>query len=82
MSERFIPSITQLKTATEELPDVELWPEEEYVVPIEGRRRSYSISFRKVKYKSRAGDKTCRWMYDGKVMVRNSDLTLSTEESS
>lgn len=74
MSERFLPGINQLKKAAEELPDPEIWPEEEYVAPVESRSKVYSITFRRIKFNSRKKGKTYRWIYEGKVLFRQKSL--------
>lgn len=78
MSERFLPSLGQLKTAAEELPDPEIWPEDEYVVPLEGKQTVHQILFNRVKFSSRSNGRTYRWIYHGKVMIRTGSQSRSS----
>ena len=70
MSDRFLPSIGQLRIASQELPDPEIWPEEEYSVPIEGSKKVHQIIFNRIKFASRSSGRTFRWVYNGKVLIR------------
>ncbi len=70
MSDRFLPSLGQLRTASEELPDPEIWPEEEYIVPIEGSKKVHQVVFSRIKFSSRSNGRTYRWVYNGKVLIR------------
>lgn len=78
MSDRFLPSLGQLRAASEELPDPEIWPEEDYIVPIESGKRVHQVTFSRVKFASRSNGRTYRWVYQGKVLIRTSK---SSEES-
>lgn len=70
MSDRFLPSLSQLRAASHELPDPEIWPEDEYIVPIESAKRVHQVSFSRVKFASRSNGRTFRWVYEGKILIR------------
>ncbi len=71
MSERFLPSLNQIKAATGELPDPELWPEKEYSVPLNGGSKLYELTFKRIRFQGRGGSKGYRWIYEGKMLVRH-----------
>lgn len=70
MSDRFLPSLSQIRAASSELPDPEIWPDNEYSVPVESSKRVYEIVFNRIKFASRSSGRTYRWVYDGKVLIR------------
>ncbi len=67
--EKFVPHLSQVKEASKELPDAELWPEETYVAVVKGKTRTYQLTFRRIPYMSREKGKTFRWAYEGLVRV-------------
>lgn len=70
MSSRFLPSLGQLQRASKRLPDPREWPNDECTIPVdEDEEDGYEFSFKKVKFNSRTNGKTCKWVYDGKLMV-------------
>jgi len=69
MPERFIPSLGQIRAASEELPDPEIWPDNEYTVPIESGKLVQELAFQRVKF-TRSNGRTYRWVYEGKVLIR------------
>ncbi|WOO40353.1 hypothetical protein [Rubellicoccus peritrichatus] len=71
MNDRFLPSLSQVRAASEELPDPEIWPENEYSVPIEGSKKVHEVIFSRVKFASRSNGRTYRWVYDGKILIRS-----------
>lgn len=71
MSDRFLPSLSQINEAAKELPDPELWPEKEYSVPISGNSKLYELTFRRIPFRDKEGNKTHRWIYEGKMLVRH-----------
>lgn len=76
MNDRFLPSLGQIRAASEELPDPEIWPEDEYSVPIEGSKKVHEVIFNRIKFASRSNGRTYRWVYEGKILIRtgkNSD---------
>ena len=68
-NEKFVPHVSQLEEAAKQLPDAELWPEEIYIAILEGKTRSYELTFRRIPYMSRTKKKTFRWAYEGLVRV-------------
>ena len=69
---KFIPNLTQLNEATQELPDPDIWPESSYHCPLEvdGKRRSIKFSLKSI---SRGKTACPRWIYEGKVLIRKRD---------
>lgn len=76
MSERFLPSIQQFNHALATLPDPDLWPQDEFRAVVKGNSRdgeSQEILFRKIKV-SRSSGNTSRWVFEGRMMIRNRDI--------
>ena len=69
MSTRFLPSLGQLRRASRDLPDPDNWPNSDYSVPVDEKKRDYELVFRKVKFSSRNNGKVSRWVYEGKIMI-------------
>ena len=70
---KFIPNLTQLGDATKELPDAEIWPEATCICPIEVNGRQKTIEFTRKKV-TRGSERPYRWVYEGKVLIRNRDV--------
>lgn len=70
---KFLPNIGQIQDALPELPDPETWDEDRYSVfiDVDGKRRS--ITFKKVRI-ARGSKKVHRWIYSGKMLVRQRDI--------
>lgn len=71
MSKRFLPSLSQIERASRELPRPETVSEESLDIPLGNGAGDYKITFQRVKFASRSSGKTVRWVYDGKVMIKN-----------
>jgi len=71
-TQRFIPTLQQVQTASRELPLPDLWPEEQYVVAVQGRRKIHEMNFRKIAFLNKSKEKVYRWVYEGKVFVGES----------
>ncbi|MGF1450437.1 MAG: hypothetical protein ACFB21_00005 [Opitutales bacterium] len=71
MSSRFVPSIRQLETAAEMLPNPDSWPDDVYVVPIGKSERQRLLTFRRVEFNQRDGEVAQRWLYEGKVLIQH-----------
>lgn len=69
-SRHFLPSLSQVQTAAGLLPDPESYVGDTCDRSVEEWQDKYSISFRRVRFVSRNGRKTWRWVYEGKIMVR------------
>ncbi len=69
MSERFVPNLKQVEQAAQQLPDAEIWPEDEFLVPLDSHT-DRQLTFRRIRFNSRSQGKTYRWVYDGKVLVK------------
>lgn len=72
-STKFIPNLTQLKEATKGLPDAELWPEDTCICPILVDEKQKTIEFTR-KQITRGSTRPYRWIYEGKVLIRNRDI--------
>ncbi len=70
---KFIPNLTQLKEATQELPDPELWPEETCVCPVMVNEKQKLLEFTRKRI-SRGNTRPYRWIYEGKILIRNRDI--------
>ncbi len=68
---RFLPSLNQIRLAAKELPDPEIWPGEDYIVPLESASSVYEVTFQRIKFRSKRSGTNYRWIYDGKLLVRN-----------
>ena len=71
--EKFIPNFTQLKESLASLPDPEEWMEESYTCRITADGKRQSLIFAKLEIK-RGSSKVARWVYEGKVLIRNRDV--------
>ncbi|WP_269538811.1 hypothetical protein [Cerasicoccus fimbriatus] len=80
MSKRFLPSIDQIKRASEELPDADSHESEECAVSFKVGSTTRELSFKRVKFNAGEGKSIYRWVYDGKVMIRNSDIQKSRQK--
>lgn len=72
-STKFVPNLAQLNTATKELPDAELWPNDNFLCPILVDKKQKTIEFTR-KQITRGSAKPYRWIYEGKVLIRNRDV--------
>lgn len=70
---RFIPSLSQIRLAAKELPDPEIWPEEDYIVPLESSSSVYEVTFQRIKFRSRRNGTNYRWIYNGRMLVRHAE---------
>jgi hypothetical protein len=70
---KFIPNLTQLNEASAELPDPEIWPENNYQCPIEvdGRQRNIEFALKQIR---RGQELASRWIYEGKILIRKRDV--------
>ncbi len=72
-STKFIPNLTQLQTATKELPNAELWPEDSFQCPVVVDEKTKVIEFIRKRI-TRGSSRPYRWIYEGKVLIRNRDI--------
>jgi len=69
MASYFIPSLRQVEEAAEKLPIPDLWPEDNYVIPIANSQLKQDITFQKQAFRDEE-DRLCyHWVYNGKVTV-------------
>ncbi len=52
------------------LPDPETYRKDTYEAAPEEWNNKYSITFHKVKFRTRSGKRFYRWTYEGKILVR------------
>ncbi len=71
---RFLPTLSQVQEAAECLPDPESFKGDTFETGSEDWNDKYSITFKRVRFASRTGQKTYRWVYEGKIMVRRRDI--------
>ena len=69
---KFIPNMSQLKEAVEQLPDPEDWPESSYTSAITVNGHDMPVSFKKRRV-TRGSKQPYRWIYEGKVLIRKRD---------
>jgi hypothetical protein len=69
---KFIPNLTQINEAAKELPDPEIWPDANYFCPLQvnGQTRQLEFSLKSIK---RGDNRTARWIYEGKILIRKRD---------
>ena len=70
---RFIPNFTQLQESLATLPAPEEWMEDSYTCRITADSKRRSLVFDKMKI-NRGDRKVSRWVYNGKVLIRNRDI--------
>jgi hypothetical protein len=70
---KFIPNLKQINEAAKELPDPDIWPEPNYLCPLEADGQPRSIEF-SLKSITRGKEKAPRWIYEGKILVRKRDV--------
>ena len=75
---KFMPNLKQLNEATKELPDPDLWPEKTYCCPLEvdGKQRTIEFTLKRI---TRGKERTPRWVYEGKLLIRKRDATIGSD---
>lgn len=73
-SPKFIPNLIQLSAAAKELPDAELWPNDNFLCPVLVDKKQKTIEFKR-KQVTRGSELPYRWIYEGKVLIRNRDIS-------
>lgn len=76
MSHRFLPSLKQIHEASKSLPDPVEWPDDLYVVTIKAKEKTVGIEFKRIKF-TVSGERSHRWIYEGKVLIRMRDASQS-----
>lgn len=77
MSRKFLPTLDQVKRASEELPDPMTHDSDNCSVTVTSKTEGQSdreLQFMRMKFAAGKGKNIYRWVYDGKVMIRNSDI--------
>lgn len=69
---KFIPNLEQLHTAIEQLPDASTIDEASFTTTILLRSVAKQITFTKKKIQ-RGSKLVDRWIYEGKILIRNQD---------
>ena len=70
---KFLPNFSQLQEAVKELPDAAEWPERTYThtITVDDRPRRLEFVRKRI---SRGSEEIWRWIYEGRVLIRNRDL--------
>lgn len=70
---KFIPNLTQLQEATLNLPDAQDWDDDSYScnITVSGKQKLIKFTRKQI---TRGSSKTYRWIYEGKVLIRNRDI--------
>lgn len=79
MSNRFLPSLKQIRDAAAQLPDPEKWPDEVYLVPVKGPNKTNNLEFRRVRL-SESGNRKERWVFEGKIIIRHRDIAAAIDD--
>ncbi|MEO0510661.1 MAG: hypothetical protein AAF065_12470 [Verrucomicrobiota bacterium] len=79
--DKFIPNLSQLQETAKNLPDPDKWPEERYRILIEADNKQRSVEFEKRSI-NRGEKKTSRWIFEGKVLIRNRDIEKCQKDTS
>ena len=69
MASRFVPTLAQLTAASEQLPDPERFPDDQYLVPIGRAGSTRVLTFRRVTYTERDSAPAARWIFEGKIIL-------------
>ena len=69
MGTPFIPSLKQITEASSKLPIPDLWPDDNYVIPIANSQVTQDLKFRKLAFKNSESELCYHWVYEGKVTV-------------
>lgn len=72
MSQRYLPTLTQVRDASRKLPDPNKWSNAVYVVPLGHSSDAPKLEFRRIKL-SNSSEKSHRWVFEGKILIRSSD---------
>ncbi len=65
---KFIPSMSQLRSAISELPDPSSTLDEICVLPIDGNQ-SKTVEFERIILKKSDGTKSAKWSYKGRIFI-------------
>ena len=69
---RFLPNLNQLTEAIAKLPDPETWPEDTYAHTMDVHGKARTLQFNRI-HVSKSDKRVHRWIYEGKVLIRNHD---------
>lgn len=69
---KFMPNLKQLQAAIQELPDPEASKERHYQCAVEVQGRMRHIKFKRIEV-ARGRKDVQRWIYEGKLLIRNQD---------
>lgn len=70
--EKFMPNLKQLKEATEQLPNPQIYATETFSSRITVKDKHREVEFKKQKIQ-RGSRLVSRWVYEGKLLIRNRD---------
>jgi hypothetical protein len=69
---KFIPNLSQLQEAVDQLPNPEEWPEMSYISAVTTNGKEVPVRFKK-RHVTRGSKNPFRWIYEGKVLIRKRD---------
>ena len=69
MGAPFIPSLKQVSDASRKLPIPDLWPDDNYVIPIANSQVTRDLKFRKLAFENTDRELCYHWVYEGKITV-------------
>lgn len=70
---KFIPNLTQLQEAVDQLPDPEEWSDSTYISAVLSDGHEMPVAFKKRRV-NRGSKQPYRWIYEGKVLIRKRDI--------
>jgi|GEM_PF-1225101 len=69
MASFFIPSLRQIEEAAAKLPIPDLWPDDQYIIPIANSQVKQEVVFQKQAFRDEDEQLCYHWIYNGKVTV-------------
>ena len=71
--DKYMPNLAQLKTALQSLPDPETCSELRFMCPVKIDKQIKNIEFKRIRV-NRGSKRPYRWIYEGKILIRNQDI--------
>ena len=72
-SAKFMPNLAQLNAALHDLPDPETCSELRFKCPLKINKQIKHIEFKRIRVR-RGSKRPYRWIYQGKILIRNQDI--------
>ena len=70
---KYMPTLAQIKAALQELPDPETYSELRFICPVKIDKQIKNIEFKRMRV-NRGSKRPYRWIYEGKILIRNQDI--------